>query len=1292
MAGCAAVQQAIGSVPRAGPYAHRLVAMIALAGRRSVVVDQAFSLRMVNREDWSLARRAIADMRTIVTKSLPGYMIPTIWIVVEELPRLTSGKTNRKAVTEWLQNLSDEDCETVTRVAQAKPEEEVSTPSSRLQSKLQSIWSRVLNIPTQRVGMDRPFLSLGGDSITAMQVATRCRQENIVVTVGDILKCRTIASLSQVASEVNPYSVNTNYSEALEAVNTPFPLSPMQQMFFELEPNGCQHFNQSFFVSVSRDVDSKEMAVALQEVVSFHPMFRARFFKRQGEWQQVITDDLDGSLDFATLTVDSVESAEAAAEAVQGHLDIGKGPVMAARLINTESCKQFLFLTAHHLIIDLVSWRIVLANIEEHLAGGRQYLSPRPYPFSAWTQAVSEYGRQQCSVDNTQLAPTDFAYWQINPTDNIWGDVMDTEVFLDPQSSKGLLSEKIHEALSTEIVDVLLAAISHAFRCTFGNRAPPTVFNEGHGREQIHDDRYLDLSNTVGWFTSIYPVSVEASQTANLVEIVRRTKDARHRLTNNGLSYMAYRYGTSEGRQAKGSVVEILFNYVGQYQQLARSDSLLKYHAGGAKESFSPKAKRFALLEMTAGFEDGCFKLNILHSRRMAHQKKLAAFPNACMVSIKDAIHRLSDLDSQYTLADFPMLPLSYSELRQLVAERLSPLSDIEAELKKMIEDIYPSTPMQQGMLLRQKSNEYLYQVNEVWEARTTDGTAVNPVRLQRAWQKVVDRHAILRTVIVDGVSTRNPFLQIVLKKVSASSSVQGISTVDEVRDLPPMIHNEGSLMQPQVHLTIASLLTGRVCLRLEINHALTDGFSTAILRRDLCSSYEERELAFARPLYSSFVKQVEKESSQTSLEFWKTQLAGVEICRFPQLHDEKPVAGQKLLTEHVDLFLTSEELRQFCQTSEITISNLFQIAWALLLRTYTASDVVTYGVMVSGRDGPLKNIEEIAGPTISMLPYHLTIPGAMTIRDLFRKSQDIFLNLLSHRSCSLAEIYHTLDLSGEHLFNTAMSVQTSRSLTEDFSRLKIDDLGAYDPTEFDLFLNVFDGADSGVNVSFNFWQHNMSVTMAKSVAATLDCIITALIRGKKSDDVLSMNLTSTHDANIIRAWNSYTPHGNETTVHATVAQRAIERPLDPAIESWDGCLNFRELNESASAFAQHLRKLGLGSNGNSMVPFAMSKSALVPVIMLGILKAGGACVALDPSHPPARLSKIIEDARAELLVTTPEHEQKFKNLPQAAAPLRVVLVHPAMISALVSISTEDIDIYQPQSPAFVVFTSGKWS
>lgn len=274
-------------------------------------------------------------------------------------------------------------------------------------------------------------------------------------------------------------------------------------------------------------------------------------------------DDIDGSYRFRHLAVTSQATIDASIADTQQCLDHAAGPLFGADFFDYGT-QQFAFLTGHHLVVDLVTWRLLLEELEEILKGG-QLLAPA-LPFQKWAELQQEHAESlELSelLPEVQVPPLDFSYWGIRHQDNTYGNASHASFELDNDLSLAFLTT-CHSAYSTEPVEVLLASLIQSWSQVFTDRPIPAIFNEGHGREPW--DSTIDITRTVGWFTALSPILVTPSDKPT--DTVRKTKDFKRRIPGNGRPYFARRCLTQDGRENFKShwPMEILFNYLGQYQ------------------------------------------------------------------------------------------------------------------------------------------------------------------------------------------------------------------------------------------------------------------------------------------------------------------------------------------------------------------------------------------------------------------------------------------------------------------------------------------------------------------------------------------------------------------------------------------------------------------------------------------------------------------------------------------------------------------------------------------------------
>lgn len=483
-------------LPTTGLCKERLVAIFSLS---QYAKDQPLML-FEGPERASVSSETEA-IRARVSSRLPPYMLPTVWIVVTALPQLSSGKLDRKRVMQWLTNMP---VDVYQRAIPATTDDYSDTgPTSQIQATLRSIWAHVLNLTERNVSMDSSFMSLGGDSISAMQVMGQCRKKGIGLGVQDILRSRSIPQLAVAVKDVCQSFENTT-----EDVETSFTLTPIQALWFQLPKQGRGHFNQSFYVQIKRKTTPDEFRAAVEALVSRHSMLRSRFFSSEHGWEQRVTGDVAKSYRFRYQKVSGKHEIEALIEDCQTCLNHTVGPMFAADLFEVGN-DQRAFLVAHHLVVDLVSWRVLLEELEDILKSS--VLLPLTLPFQTWARLQQEHVsilQLDEVLPPVDIPPLDFSYWGIRQEDNTYGNAAHAGFELDPRLTAAFLGG-CHTPLNTEPVEVLLASLIHSWRRIFHDRACPAIFNEGHGREPWTTD--IDVSRTVGWFTTCVYLQVRFS-------------------------------------------------------------------------------------------------------------------------------------------------------------------------------------------------------------------------------------------------------------------------------------------------------------------------------------------------------------------------------------------------------------------------------------------------------------------------------------------------------------------------------------------------------------------------------------------------------------------------------------------------------------------------------------------------------------------------------------------------------------------------------------------------------------
>ncbi|KAI4170935.1 MAG: hypothetical protein LQ343_004593 [Gyalolechia ehrenbergii] len=1277
-----AIQQSMVILPKSGPLSQRLVGLMCLDEASAADrLAQDVRLQLVGGKDQEKVQSMITHTQERLARQLPAFMIPSVWLVVRAIPLLKSGKLDRKSVLNWVHGLKEEDYSQLFG-----PHESEDQPATELEGRLRSIWGHVLNFKPSQVGLQRSFLSLGGDSISAMMVQSQCKKENIGITVQDILRAKSISHLATLARKIG------QSIKHLEKIEEDFDLAPIQSLYFELPNRGKGHFNQSFFVRLARKFRVTVIHQAVKAIINRHSMLRARFRLSafDDEWKQRITTDVAGSYSFNDYVLVSREEAVPIMSKSQASLDPVNGPLFSVDVFAMEDGSQLLFLTAHHLVVDLVSWRVILQDLEDILTNPKGISDTEPsFSFQAWSKMQVEHSHSlslSTVLPAVEVPTQDYAYWGMQNRPNLYGDVEHKGFELDAATT-ALIVAKSHQALRTDTVDMLIATMIYSYSQVFTDREPATVFNEGHGREVW--DETIDLSRTIGWFTTMYPVHVTTTASADFIDVLRRVKDFRRSVPANGRHYFASRLLTSKGGKRFGRhwPLELTFNYLGIYQQLERQDALLlpveemagEARGAGGKADVGFDTPRFGLFEISAVVAQGKLRFSFTYNRHMKHQDRIKSWIDACRDTLATMPKTLVQTNYQPTLSDFPLLSLTYKSLEQLVSQEL-PRHGI-SELGN-VEDIYTCSQIQQGLLISTQKDAGFYAIKGLYKVNPNDGALVDSNRIMTAWQKVVNRHPSLRTIFVDSLSEDDALYdQIVLRNVTAN--VVHL-TCDSETDVARTFGSQSSLdydqNSPAHRLTVCQTSTGEVFCKVEFSHTIVDGTSISIIFQELVSIYEGQFLSATGPLYSNYIAFLQKQPLQAGIGYWKSYLAHIEPSTFPVLNDA--AVGERELHSKRLNFHMLEEIQGFCNIHGVTMANIFHTAWALTIQCYTGSHDVCYGYLMSTRDPAVEGAEDLVGYLVNMLVCRVILDPDSSLVTIMQQVQMDLSDGQAHRHTALSEVLHTLDLGGDSLFNTSLSYRKLPPTNGGRQHaISFDEWSPYyDPTEYSLSINI-EVSDDKAAIDLDYWTDCLSDGHAGNVLNTFTQALENIIDYPESR-IGQMSILSKADQQQILVWNSDMPESINRCVHEVVAEQTVLRPSMEAIRGWDADFTYSALEYSAGSLATYLSLYGV--RPETYVCLCFEKSAYTIVAMLGVLQAGGAFVSLDAMNPIDALKLRIEDTATKVVLTSPCYSSMFDGM-----GLHVVSIDAGFLDSLKSLNRNRSAFTQPHHPFCVIYTSG---
>ena len=510
-------------------------------------------------------------------------MVPSAFVSLEALPLTSNGKVDTQGASR-------------SRGRHAPVGDGLCRSPHELEQRLADIWAQVLNV--ERVGIHDNFFALGGDSIISLQVIARARQAGIALSARQFFQHQTIAELARIAESTSG-SLDEQGPVTGEVL-----LTPIQHYFLQLDVSHAHHFNLSLLLEARQPLNASLLEKALGHVVIHHDAFRARFTRVEGRWQQHFAGTEAAptliQVDLSGLPPASQPAAlEAEASRLQASFDLSRPPFLVAALFNLGG-SQRLFLCVHHLVIDAVSWRILVEDLEasylQLLQGQQVTLPPKSTSFQTWARRLSEYAASDALASEAPLW-LDEARSLVQPLpmdssgENTYASAATVSVSLDADETRLLLQE-VPAAWRAHINDVLLTALVQSFSDWTGQ--PRLLVNlEGHGREDLFPD--VDLSRTIGWFTSLTPLLLSIPQGGSPGDCLRSVRDSLRQLPHHGLGAGLLQWMGPEALSQKLRALpspQVAFNYLGQFDASAAASTLFSFASEPTGPIAAPAARR----------------------------------------------------------------------------------------------------------------------------------------------------------------------------------------------------------------------------------------------------------------------------------------------------------------------------------------------------------------------------------------------------------------------------------------------------------------------------------------------------------------------------------------------------------------------------------------------------------------------------------------------------------------------------------------------------------------------------
>ncbi|PQM44860.1 Linear gramicidin synthase subunit B [Mycobacterium talmoniae] len=1036
-------------------------ALSALAGVQHAVV--------IAREDRPGDKRLVgyitgtadpATARTKLAERLPDYMVPAAVVVLDALPLTPNGKLDKRALP----------------TPEYTEADHYHAPGNAVEELLAGIYAQVLGL--ERVGVDDSFFDLGGDSILSMQLVARARAAGVLFKPRDVFVEQTVARLARVAA------VTTGSDSPVDEGIGPVAATPIMRWLHDVG-GPVEQFNQTMVVQAPAGVTDADVVVLLQALLNRHGMLRLRVDDWAGDWSLTVPEA--GSVDAREClhTVDTL--SDAVLVQAQARLDPAAGVMLSAVW---ERATGRLVLMIHHLAVDGVSWRILLEDLNlawaQHRSAQPVALPTSGTSFARWASLLAEHARDPEVLGQAevwrQAAATPAALPTVRPDVDTYATAGHLAVPLDDPETTRMLLGQVPAAFHAGVHEILLIAFALAL-AEFGDRrgTPIGIDVEGHGRdEELGPD--VDLSHTVGWFTTKYPVALTvaglswAQVAAGDAALGPLIKDAKEQLRAlpDGLTYGLLRYLNPDVELPESDPV-IGFNYLGRLGTAGEmSEELWRIGPDGLSVTGAAAALPIPLphtVELNAATLDTDtgprLHANWTWAPSALDQAQIDRLSRLWFEALAGICAYVRRGGGGLTPSDIAPARLSQQQIDELCQQY-------------RVADVLPLTPLQQGLLFHASSTPDTNGHNpgdagELYAVQldfTVTGR-LDPQRLRDAVQAVVNRHPNLAARFCDQfgepvqVIPADPAVGWRYVELHTGNGHGDIDTQVQRLCAAERVAVSDLNGQPAYRAALIRVAEDRHRFVLTNHHIVLDGWSTPILLREIFAGYYGQRLPAPVP-YRRFVTWLAERDRAAAQAAWREVFAGFDT---PTLVGPPNRVG--LSTRGAESFRISEqttravsELARSCHT---TVNTVLQAVWALLLTSLTGRHDVAFGVTVSGRPTDLAGADSMVGLFINTVPVRAQITPATTTADLLDQLQTVHARTLEHQHLALHEIHR---ITGhDQLFDTLFVYENYPVDTAELSStdgLAITEFTNREYNHYPLTLQAVPGTELGLRIEYD--------------------------------------------------------------------------------------------------------------------------------------------------------------------------------------------------------------------------------
>ncbi|NUS87577.1 MAG: amino acid adenylation domain-containing protein [Streptomyces sp.] len=1047
----------------------------------------------------------LATLAERIAAKLPAYMLPSAFVTLPALPLSPNGKVDRAALPEPdpAEPTTPPRQETVGTQPEAGPEAGPEAEQDAVAT-LTGLFGQVLG--ADKVGASDDFFSLGGDSITVIQLVARAREAGLRFTPKQVFTHRTADALAAfLRQEARPTPAPAAGSPAPDEASATVPATPITRWLLE-HGGAIDAFHQSTLLRVAPGLGTDRLATAVRAVVERHQALRARL-RDDGSLALTPVDPRGLRAAVRRVDVSGLASgdlrrriSDCAGEDADA-LAPRDGVMLRATWFDGGASRPGrLLVTVHHLAVDAVSWHILLTDLYtacqkrtgRTAADAASVADPVPVPLREWSHRLYAAAKADTVLDELPLwrrilrtGGVALAEARLSPSRDIHATAGELTLTL-PEDLTAPLLTTVPAALSSDTREVLLTGLALAVAAWRRPGADTGVLVdvEGHGREPIGED--IDLSGTVGWLTSLYPVRLDAGfagwdpdgdpAPARLGEAVRRVTDQVREIPRRGIGFGLLRHLNRDTADelAAYPAPQLGFNYLGRHDGSADGDWSVAPESDALPSGADPRMPMAHVVEVNAAVEDGPagprLAAHWLWAPRLLTEGDIGELARLWFAALRALV-------AYGTSGEAPKpAPVRAQPVEDAGEQDAAELARLGARIGMPVAELLPLTPTQEGLLFHARYDSGDLDVYNV-QITLEVGGRLDAERFRGACDALLRRHPMLRAAFLQRRSGEP--VQAIPEQVRMDWYTHDLTGLDaQERDARLEALLDADRRQrfdvarpPLARCTLITLAEDRQTLALSMHHLLVDGWTTSLLLRDLLALFDHGEdTGLPTPgHYPDYLRWLAAQDREEAHAAWSGALAGLAdptlVC------PDQDTARIRVLPERIAVELSEPDTAALLDASRragVTLNTLLRAAWALCLHRRTGHRDIVFGATVSGRVAELPKVEEMVGLFVNTVPVRVRLDAAEPVAELLARLQDEHAELLPYHHLALTDIQRAAGLGT--LFDTCVVFEnfpTAEALPSPEDGLRLTDVAGHDAYHYPLKLMVAPGRRLLLEVSY---------------------------------------------------------------------------------------------------------------------------------------------------------------------------------------------------------------------------------